>query len=240
MRDIMSQLAEGSYEMGKKNTSQEDKVKAANEKAARTDYVVNSMYSDANITTYQHKDNPKDLVIAHRGTDIHGKKGRRDIQSDVSFALGIKKGYKGRFDRRMKRTEDIIDAIEKEHGKLDSFHMTGHSLGGGTVNHAIANSEKIRSKLTAAHTFNAAANPLLHNDQKVSKKVKKQLEGKVSHHRIDKDPVSVGFKTNTPFGKVKTYKNKSKAKNLAEKGLDAHGMTNFTGSIPGQGKIVTI
>jgi hypothetical protein len=68
MRDTLSKLAEGSYAMGKKNAKVVDKVAAANEKAHGTDYVVIPKHSNADITTYHHKDNPKNIVIAHRGT----------------------------------------------------------------------------------------------------------------------------------------------------------------------------
>ena len=74
------------------------------------------------------------------------------------------------------------------------------------------------------------------------------LDKKVIHHRIEHDVVSAGFKTNTPFGKVKTYKLKKesdsktksifksiigmhpliKMKRMSEKSLNAHSLSNFT------------
>ena len=70
MRDTLSKLAEGSYAMGQKGVKLDDKIKNANAKAVGTDYVVNKKHSNGDITTYQHKDNPKNIVIAHRGTDV--------------------------------------------------------------------------------------------------------------------------------------------------------------------------
>ena len=135
----------------------------------------------------------------------------------------------------MKKTEDII----RQTGAKE-VHLTGHSLGGGTVNHSIANSAYIRSKLTSAHTYNAAANPIFANKQNVSRKNRKALEGKVTHHRIEDDAVSAGFKTNTPFGKVKTYKQKrttgqrllsavSPFAGASKRSLDNHSLSNFHG-----------
>lgn len=247
MRDTLSKLAEGTYAMGKVNTSKSDKVQAANAKALGTDYVVNAKHSNADITTYQHKDNPKNIVIAHRGTDVGGKHGKRDIQNDLAFAVGAG-GHEGRFKRRKNRTEKIIKDLHKEHGGIDALHLTGHSLGGGTMNHTIANSKLVQKHLTSAHSFNSASNPVFHNGTKVDKKTKAILDKKVQHHRIEHDPVSAGFKTNLPFGKVKTYKLKSEptqksksllkrvvayhplaiAKRYTERGLHAHAMSNFT------------
>jgi hypothetical protein len=247
MRDTLSKLAEGSYAMGKKNAKVVDKVAAANEKAHGTDYVVIPKHSNADITTYHHKDNPKNIVIAHRGTDVGGRHGKRDIQNDLAFAVGVG-GHEGRFKRRKNRTEKIIKSLHKEHGGIDELHLTGHSLGGGTMNHTIANSKLVQKHLTSGHSFNSASNPVFSNGTSVSKKTKAVLDKKVVHHRIEHDVVSAGFKTNTPFGKVKTYKLKKesdsktksifksiigmhpliKMKRMSEKSLNAHSLSNFT------------
>ena len=247
MRDTLSKLAEGSYEMGKKNAKVDDRVKAANAKALGTNYVVNEKHSNADITTYQHKDNPKNIVIAHRGTDVSGRHGTRDIQNDLAFASGVG-GHEGRFKRRKNRTETIIKDLHKEHGGIDELHLTGHSLGGGTMNHTIANSKLVQRHLTSGHSFNAAAHPVFSNGSSVDKKTKNILNKKVVHHRIEHDAVSAGFKTNVPYGKVKTYKLKRpeaaksksvfkrvigmhplvKMKSMSSRGLHAHSINNFT------------
>ena len=126
--------------------------------------------------------------------------------------------------------------------------MGSHSLGGATMNHTIANSRKVRKHLTSAKSFNAAAHPVFSNGTAVSKKVAKELENKVEHHRIKNDPVSAGFLTgNVPFGKLKTHsvkhdssKGKSflqnlveattalgQAKRFTEKGIHAHAISHF-------------
>ena len=246
MRDTLSYMASGAYEMGKKNTRQSDRVAAANQAAGKTGYHVDARYSDANMTTYVSDADPTKIAIAHRGTDVSGKKGMRDVQSDLQFAMGIGRGYEDRFKRRQKRSEDIIKALEQEHGKVTELHMTGHSLGGGTMNYAVANSPYLQERLTSAHSFNAAANPLFYNETNVDKNTKAMLDKKVTHHRIELDPVSAGFKTKTPFGNVQTYKVEKpkkrrnffrrmldrdpilRAKRLTGSAVEAHMMDNFT------------
>lgn len=237
----MAKLAEASYQMGEKSVKKNKRVENAQNIAADTGYIVNPQYSNSEITTYQHKDNPKNVVIAHRGTKVDGKRGMKDIQNDLAFAIGMG-GHESTFKRRKTKTNDIIKALDPE-----QLHMTGHSLGGGTLQHTIASSNKVRKKLTSAKTFNAAANPAFDNDIKVSKNYKKELDDKVEHHRIKNDPVSAGFAGFVPFGKVKTHsvkhdssKGKSflqnvvekstilgQAKRFTEKGIHAHLISHF-------------
>jgi hypothetical protein len=245
----MAKLAEASYQMGDKKLKKNKRVENTQNIATDTGYVVNPQYSNSEITTYQHKDNPKNVVIAHRGTNVGGRRGMKDIQNDLAFAIGLG-GHESTFKRRKNKTNQIIKDLQPE-----QLHMTGHSLGGGTLQHTIANSKQVRKHLTSAKTFNAAANPIFDNDIKVSKKYKKELESKVEHNRIKNDPVSAGFKTFVPFGKVKTHsvkhdanKGKSmfqnivekstalgKAKRFTEKGIHAHHISHFhDGSIKGR------
>ena len=226
--DEFSRLAAGAYG-------------GADDHATNTNYVVhpNKDYSDPNMTTYHHKDDASKIVIAHRGTAVGSKGGGRDLKNDLATMVGLG-GKQGRMRRRMRKTERIVKETNPS-----ELHLTGHSLGGGTVNHTIANSKTVRAKLTSAHTFNAAAHPTMSNQQKVSRKEKKRLSGKVTHHRIENDAVSAGFLTNTPFGKVKTYEHPDKGKKkslgsqiltgvggftlggVGKKALDAHGVGNF-------------
>jgi len=237
----MAKLAQASYQMGEKGGNKAKRLENTQNMATDTGYVVNPTYSNSEITTYQHKDDPKNVVIAHRGTKVDGRRGLKDIQNDLAFAIGMG-GHETTFRRRKRKTNDIIKALDPE-----QLHMTGHSLGGGTLQHTIANSNKVRNKLTSAKTFNAAANPIFDNDIKVGKKYKKELEDKVEHHRIKNDPVSAGFAGFVPFGKVKTHSikhdsNKGKsflqnvvekstllgqAKRFTEKGLFAHAVGHF-------------
>jgi hypothetical protein len=213
----------------------------AHKEASMTNYLVhpNAGYSDHNMTTYHHKNDVGNIVIAHRGTAPGSKGGTRDLSNDLAFMGGMG-GGQGRMRRRMRQTEKILEAT-----KPTSFHLTGHSLGGATVNHTIANSKVVRDNLTSAHTFNAAAHPTASNRQGVSKKSKRRLKNKVTHHRIENDAVSLGFRTNTPFGKVNTIPHPDKGKKMSmgkqiltgiagftlggvsKRSFDAHGIGNF-------------
>jgi len=213
----------------------------AHEHASKTNYMVhpNASYSDHNMTTYHHKEDIKNIVIAHRGTAPGSKGGTRDLSNDLAIMAGMG-GGQGRMRRRTRQTEKILQETQPT-----SFHLTGHSLGGGTVNHTIANSSLVRDNLTSAHTFNAAAHPTASNGMRVSKKAKRRLKNSVTHHRIENDAVSMGFNTNTPFGKVNTmpHPDKGKKKSFGQQmltgvmgftlggvgktALDAHGVGNF-------------
>ena len=194
----------------------------AAERSASTDYIVhpNKSYSDHNMTTYHHKDDIGNIVIAHRGTAPGKKGGGRDLQNDVAFIYGAG-GSQDRVNRRKAKTELIVRETNPT-----TLHLTGHSLGGGTVNHTIANSALVQEKLTSAHTFNAAAHPVFANSSSVSEQNKQRLEGKVTHHRIENDAASVGLKSNLPFGKVITHKKPKPDRSFGSQVL--HGLAGFT------------
>jgi ribosomal protein L21 len=218
MKDTLSSLSSGAYELGVKNKSLNDKVEAANKHSSWTGYRVNAKHSNADITTYQHENNPRNIVIAHRGTDLHAKHGRRDIRSDLALAIGTG-GHEDRFKRRQKKTEQILKSLSKENDGIDELHLTGHSLGGSSVNHTIANSKLVQKHLTSAHTYNAGAHPVFSNGTKVSDKDKAILNKKVVHHRIEGDAVSAGLLKNTAFGKVKTHKLKQQKHTKKSNGI---------------------
>ena len=203
-REHSALLTQAAYQLGEKGVNKTQRVANANKHVEQTGYVVNSEHSNSEVTAYQHKDDPNNIFIAHRGTKVDT-------------------------DRRNK-------------------NMGGHSLGGGTLNHTIANSKTVRKHLTSAKTFNAAAHPVFSNGSAVSAKVKKELDNKVENHRIKNDGVSAGFLTgNVSFGKLKTHsvkhdasKGKSyfqnmietgsalgRAKRFTEKGLAAHSISHF-------------
>ena len=223
---VMSRLAAGAYDTEGDRSAH----------LGTTDYMLhpNKNFSDHSITTYVHKNDPGHIVIAHRGTAPGSKGGREDLTSDLAFAAGFG-GHTHRMKNRQRKTEQIVKATNPT-----TLHLTGHSLGGGTVNHTIANSKLVRSKMTSAHTFNAAANPVFGNKQRVNRSTRQELKGKVTHHRIENDSVSLGFRTNTPFGSVKTYKHPKRKKRslfsrvvygsvtpITKKSLDAHAISNF-------------
>lgn len=210
-----AKLSEATYTIGDKGVSRAERIASANKQVADTGFTVvdDKRYTNPNLTTYKNEETGE-VHVAHRGTHIGGRKGLKDIRNDIAFGLGLTK-VDPRFKRRTKATERVIKDLQPE-----KFSLSGHSLGGGTVQHAIANSRKVRQNLTEAHTFNAAANPVLNADLQVSKKDAKQLEDKVTHHRIKGDVVSAGFNASVPFGQVKKYSvphDEKRGKSLVDK-----------------------
>ena len=239
--ETMAKLAESTYVMGNKTKSKTKRIQETQDAVNSTGFIVNPEWTNSEITTYQDAKNPKRVVIAHRGTSVGNRRGQSDLKADLSLALG-QGDTDSTFRRRKQRTNKIINALQPE-----ELHLSGHSLGGSTINNTIAKSRKVQQYLTSASSFNAGANPLFSNGMKVSKKQSKILKDKVTHHRIKNDPVSLGFSTNIPFGSVKTHsvkhdsnKGKSllqnlaesatsfgKAKRFTEKGIHAHMISHF-------------
>ena len=240
-KEVMAKLAQAIYQMGDKDLGRKQRLENTQNLISDTDWVVEPDHTNSEIATYRKRDDPSNIVIAHRGTKVDGKRGKTDLEADIMFALGLG-GHVPTFKRRKTRTNKIIKALEPT-----QLHMTGHSLGGGTVNHTIAKSNIVKKNLTSARTYNAAANPFFDNDTSVGKNQKKKLESKVVHHRIKHDPVSLGFVKNLPFGKLETdsvkhdpVKGKTsldylirlnpelkKLKSVTERGLHAHAISNF-------------
>ncbi len=245
-REEAALLTQATYQLGEKGVNKKDRVANANKLVEQTGYIVNSQHSNSEVTAYQHKDDPNNVFIAHRGTKLNTdrrNKNHNDITADLMTAIGLG-GHDAKMKRRKNKTNSIVKALQP----TSALHMGSHSLGGATMNHTIANSRKVRKHLTSAKSFNAAAHPVFSNGTAVSKKVAKELENKVEHHRIKNDPVSAGFLTgNVPFGKLKTHsvkhdssKGKSflqnlveattalgQAKRFTEKGIHAHAISHF-------------
>ena len=215
----LAKLAKASYLMGEKNKSKMNRMKDTQDAVIDTDYILNPSYSNSEITTYQHKDDPKNVVISMRGTKVDGRRGNIDLVSDLAIATGRVEN-ESTFKRRKKRTNQIIKKLEPT-----TLNLTGHSLGGTTTNYTIANSNIVRKYIKSgnnfsATTFDAGAHPIYSNNMSVGKGYGKILEDKVVHNRTEPDVVSMGLLTNNPFGKVKTIKiktNKKKSKGLKDK-----------------------
>ena len=240
----LAKLTSGSYVMGSKDAKKK-RVTDTQSHVSNTDYIVNHKYSDSGITVYQHKNDPKHLVIAHRGTNVGGSKGMKDIANDLTLSMGVKAGHKKRFNQRKRTTEKAIRELGG--GKPSQLHVVGHSLGGGTANYAVAQSQLVRDNLTSLNTFNTAAHPIFNGDLKITKAEQRKLKGKVVHHRVENDAVSLGVKAYVPLGgqvmtrKAKAVKQKKqgflarliakdplmRTKSMGIKSLDAHSMSQF-------------
>ena len=79
----MAKMARGAYQLGEKGFNKAERVKNAQILINDTGFIVNPEHSNSQITTYQHKENPKNVVIAHRGTKVDGRRGIEDIQTDL-------------------------------------------------------------------------------------------------------------------------------------------------------------
>ena len=248
-----AKLAEMSYEIGK--TKQKDRIPDAinnvndHLEEEGINYEVVPEWTDRHITTYRNLDDANKIHISHKGTQFGSSTGSKDVLSDLKIALGLGNHDK-HVRRRKKRTERIIKNLDPS-----ELTMSGHSLGGTTLNYTIGKSKKTREKLLQADTFNAGSSFAFNNDLKLSERAKKELkEIPITHHRTRNDIVSKGLTEDAfgvPFGQLKEYKlrptkyekdhekihNKIKDKKELDKmgffskALYAHGLHHFSDRI---------
>lgn len=219
-------FAQQSYEMSKSGNKDERINKINNhEDIKKSGFKAIKEKSGRDITYFENQKD-KQVVIAHRGTDVTGAKANIDIGSDLSYAFGAEKHNKN-FKKRTKETKKLMKNIDP------SYHvtLTGHSLGGMTVNESLLN-KSVRGSTDIAHTYNAGINPF---GKPVSKPIKKELENKVIHHRTKNDIIS---KAEGPHGVTLTYDEKKKKiyKKIPKKHLNtfktvdqlnSHGIKQF-------------
>jgi hypothetical protein len=166
------------------------------EKVGDKGFIVDRNNSDHNILTlYNNTDNL--LSISHRGTS----KGD-DVISDLAFGVGME-AYNSQFDERKKKTKHIMMSYNEQQ---PATYLSGHSLGGATINYTIANSPSIAKNMTEAHTFNPAVHPYNDNLKIENKEHLNMLNKKTTHHRAGGDLVSKWTSSNNQFGKIKKYK----------------------------------
>jgi hypothetical protein len=206
MSDIAARLANETYNM-LGNKSKEDRIKQINQNIADTGYIAIPSKSNRDIL-YLQNDADKIIHVAHRGTDLSGKKTAVDVGADLMFALGQEKHSKA-FKKRRDTTSKLVKDIPDDY----KLNMSGHSYGHGSMIDTIKNKKNVRDKLIKsgglAEGFNGASSPFT---KKASKKLKKELENNVIHHRIDDDLVSKASILNNDVGQVRTYKQKSNKK----------------------------
>ena len=241
----MARMAQASYLMGQKDVGKTQRLTDTRNATDTTNYILNKDYTNSEISVFQHKDNPKNVVISMRGTKVDGRRGNKDIIDDLAIATG-QAGHEKTFKRRKQKTNKIIKELQPTH-----LHMTAHSLGGATQNYTIANSKILKKYINdgnvfSAKSFNAGAHPKFNNDMSVGKKYGKTLRDKVQQHRVPGDIVSVGLRGNNPFGRVVEKKVKYSPKkdsglydkfisgtplgsvrNFTDKTLHAHAISHF-------------
>ena len=195
-----AKLAEQGYEIGKGTSYQKINHDM---KVQGLDYSVVPEHSHGGVATFKHNSNPDTYHIAHKGTQPTQKTGVRDVVSDLKIAFG-KGSYSRQAKARKNFTEKVVDAIDPK-----TLTMSGHSLGGFTLNHTLAKSKKVRDKLLMAHTYNAGSSFAFNNEMKVSGRTKNDLKHRVIQHRTRGDIVSKGLTPKgfgVPFGTLKEYK----------------------------------
>ena len=162
--------------------------------------------SDNDIHTYKHN-TENHHIIAHRGTDLHAETAKRDLKTDLKILLG-QGSHTKLFNDRAKKTEDIVKKL-KEQDPETKIHLTGHSLGGSTAQHALIKSKVVRDNTDSLDTFNAGTSPLQKKGLAKSNPAYKVIAGKATHHRTEIDDISANAKISL-IGKVKNYKTNAK------------------------------
>lgn len=173
---------------------------------APSDYEKQHHLSTPDLSVYRHKVEPHH-IISHRGTDVHSETASKQLKADLNIAVGNKKSDK-LHKQRTKDTEAIVLKI-KEQDPSHSIHLTGHSLGGSTAQHAVVKSKIVRDNVSSVDTFNAGSSFLGGKGLSKESKAYKDIAKKSTHHHIVGDSISENV-ANHMIGRVVKYKNTQK------------------------------
>ena len=185
----------------------------AKRKLGRLGYELDSSNTDKDVLTAKRGDN---IHINYTGTNIESP---RDILSDAALAVGLQSKNKQFSDRR-KKTRDIM----RKYGDDKDYSLGGHSLGGSIALNTMKESKSIRDRVKKVHVFNPGITPLFNNSIKVDKSIKKELDKKVTIHRVKGDVVSAHANKEVSFGQLAEYKHGDKDSDI----LDKHSLDTFT------------
>ena len=185
----------------------------AKRKLGRIGYELDSSNTDKDVLTAKRGDN---IHINYTGTNIESP---RDILSDAALAVGLQSKNKQFSDRR-KKTRDIM----RKYGDDKDYSLGGHSLGGSIALNTMKESKSIRDRVKKVHVFNPGITPLFNNSIKVDKPIKKELDKKVTIHRVKGDVVSAHANKEVSFGQLAEYKHGDKDSDI----LDKHSLDTFT------------
>ena len=169
----------------------------------------------------------KDVLTAKRGNNIHinytgtNIRNPRDIISDVALGVGIQR-INPQFKERRRTTRDIM----RQYGDDKDYTMSGHSLGGSIALNTVVQSKSIRDRVSKVDVFNPGYTKAFNESIKVDKPVKRQLDKKVTVHRVKGDIVSAYANRDTAFGAVAEYTNKDNNADLSDK----HSLDTFINS----------
>lgn len=197
VENYMPLFASETYNMINKKNKQKN-VDKINDNIKHTGFHVDKDLSNKSMVYYKN-DDKKQVVIGHRGTDLNHKE---DIADDLHIALGQDSKH---MQKRRNRTDKVVKATPQDY----EIHMTGHSLGSHMAVDSAIKSKNVRDRVKSIHTFNGAFSPFT---KKPGKKIKKDLDDKIIHHRIAGDAVSASNPISPVIGTVKTYKPKTTKK----------------------------
>lgn len=163
--------------------------------------------STKDINTYNHEQK-NHWVITHRGTDIHGEDKLNQLKADVKILQGdVKSDNLHR--KRGKDTENIVKSIREKYDSKSPIHLTGHSLGGSTIQNTLIKKPYVLENIKSFNSFNPGTSPIFKSTIKKNSKKYKEIYEKSTHHLIKDDPISENTH-NTMIGKIKRYSNKEK------------------------------
>jgi hypothetical protein len=231
-RATLALASEATYSMlGSKNKT--ERLMNANNAMMGTGFTAIDSKSNRDIL-FLENDDKKEIIIAHRGTDITGFKTSPDLKSDFLISIGQEEQGKD-FRKRTSRTKNLVKEIPADY----KVYLTGHSYGGSSVNETLKGSKLVRDRVDNVATFNSGFSPF--SKKGVGKDTEEKLKNKVIHYRVDGDIVSESIRVNKPFGKIKEYKAKQSVLNKIGKKipsplqpifqtqdlLNRHKITNF-------------
>lgn len=149
-------------------------------------------------------------VISIKGTNPSSKS---DLLSDIQLAMGL---HKSNIQFRQRKNE-IKNIMRRDPDK--EYFLTGHSLGGSILTHALSSSPSILRNVKKAYTFNSGGTPAFEAMLKPRKENVTMLNEKIEHHKTKADAISM-----TPSTYGETIFRKQKSRNP----FTAHSITNFT------------
>ena len=141
-------------------------------------------------------------VVSIKGTNPSNFK---DLVSDFKIAVGLTNK-----DDQFKGRKKEVKKIYKTIGNDDEINMVGHSLGGSIATSILSKSKSIRDRTNKADLYNTGYTKALHKElrEDLSQEDRRQLNEKITHHRVENDVVSAGLKSGS-IGKVMNHESNS-------------------------------
>ena len=192
------------------NKHRADKI--VKRKLGRLGYELDSANSNKDVLTAKRGNN---VHINYTGTNINSP---RDIISDIALATGAQR-INPQFKERRQKTRSIM----RQYGDDTDYTMSGHSLGGSIALNTVSQSKSIRDRVKKVDVFNPGYTKSFNESIKVDKPVKRQLDKKVTVHRVKGDIVSAHANKETAFGAVAEYKHADNNSDLSDK----HSLETF-------------